>query len=727
MKRASAPSESGHVTPAAMGRPSPRADAELKVRGRAPYAFEIDVEDPLYLHLVQSSIAKGAITAVETGPAHAHPGVLKVLDHTNAPRLEPVDPELAILQGPEVAFHGQIVAIVVAETPEAAREAAALVEVTYDEVPHRAQLRADDPDLYKPDKVNPEYPTDSNSGRMDLALAKADVVIDATYETAYLHNNPMEPHATTARWSPDDEADGPTLVLHASTQSVHGVATTIAPLFGLSADALQVRSLYVGGGFGSKGMAHAHDAAAALAAKAVPGRWVKLAVTRQQMFVLTGYRTATIQHFQLAANHDGVLLGINHDVIEQTSAAKEFAEQTAVATRSMYAAPSRHTSHRLAGLDVAIPSWMRAPGEMPGMFAHEVAMDELAVACDLDPVELRLRNDHDTDPETGKPFGNRRLAECLREGAERFGWSQRDRSAGTRRDGDWLVGLGVASATYPYYVMPGNKARIEALANGRFAVSIGAADIGQGPWTVLAQIAADALGVAVSDIELSIGDTTLPPASVAGGSSGTASWGSAIVGAARAFRIEHGTSPNEGASTTSAAEPNVNAQNFALHSYGAHFVELRVNVWTGEPRVSRMLGVFSAGRIINPTTARSQLIGGMVMGLGSGLHEESVRDPRFGHIVTQDLASYHVPAHADVPKIEAHWLDEVDDYANPLGARGIGEIGIVGAAAAVANAAWNATGIRVRSLPVTADKLLDLPDGLPGLNGHPRAALSRRE
>lgn len=719
------PAESGQLAATAMGRPSPRADAEVKVRGTASYAFEVDVENPLYLHLVQSSIAKGEITGIETGPAAAQRGVVTVLDHTNAPHLEPVDPELAILQGPEIGFRGQIVAIVVAETPEAAREAALLVEITYDEQAHRTELRADDPDLYKPEQVNPEYPTDSNSGRLDLALAKADVVIDATYETSYMHNNPMEPHATTARWSPD-ETDGPALVMHASTQSVHAMASTLAPLFGLSPDDLHVRSPYVGGGFGSKGMAHAPDAAAALAARAVPGRWVKLAVTRQQMFALTGYRTATLQHFQLAADSDGRLLGINHEVVEQTSAIKEFAEQTAVATRSMYAAPARHTSHRLAELDVAVPSWMRAPGEMPGMFAHEVAMDELAVACGLDPVELRLRNDHDTDPESGKPFGNRRLAECLREGAERFGWSQRDLTPGTRREGDWLIGLGVASATYPYYLMPGSKARVECVPGGRYTVSIGAADIGQGPWTVLAQVAADALGVDVADVDLAIGDTTLPPASVAGGSSGTASWGSAIVRAARAFRAEHGATPAPGATTTAAAEPNVNAQKYALFSYGAHFVELRVNVWTGEPRVARMLGVFSAGRIINPTTARSQLIGGMVMGLGSGLHEESVRDSRFGHIVTQDLASYHVPSHADIPQIEVHWLDEVDTYANPMGARGIGELGNVGTAAAVANAAWHATGIRVRSIPVTADKLLDLPDGLPGLDGHPRGRLTRR-
>ncbi|MEW1952265.1 xanthine dehydrogenase family protein molybdopterin-binding subunit [Terrabacter sp. NPDC080008] len=705
----------------AMGTRVARTEGPLKVRGAAAYAYEAPADDPLYLHLVQSTVAKGAVRSVDAGAALAHEGVVAVLDHTNAPRLEDGEnAELQVLQTPDVAFRGQVVAVVVATSPEAAREGARLVRVGYDVREHRAQLRADDPHAYAPEKVNPAFPTDTAIGHLDAALEAAAVVVDETYTTPFEHNNPMEPHATTARWAAETDPDGaPRLVLDASTQSVHGVVSELAPILGLEPEQLHVRSPYVGGGFGSKGLPHAHDVVAALAARAHPGRPVRLALTRQQMFALAGYRTATIQRFRLAAGADGTLLGIDHQVLEQTSALKEFAEQTAVATRHMYAAPNRHTSHRLIALDVAVPSWMRAPGEMPGMAAHEMAMDELAVACGLDPIELRVRNEPEVDPESGQPFGHRKLVECLRTGAEQFGWADRDPRPGSRLDGDWLVGMGVAAATYPYYRQPANTARIEALAGGRYAVSIGAADIGTGALTVLGQIAADALGVGVDAVDVHLGDSSLPQATVAGGSAGTASWGSAIVGAARAFRDEHGTSPGVGDVSTGTPPDNPAMDTHSLHSFGAHFVELGVNVWTGEPRLRRMLGVFSAGRIINPTTARSQLIGGMVMGLGSGLLEESVRDPRFGHIVTQDLATYHVASHADVPSIEATWLEESDPLTNPMGSRGIGEIGIVGAAAAVANAAWHATGIRVRDLPVTADKLLDLPADLPALEGHP--------
>ena len=717
--------DSGALEVAAIGQGTRRIEGRLKVTGDATYAYEADVERPLYLHLVQSTIAKGTVTAIDSTTARALEGVVAVLDHTNAPRLESTeDAEYAALQGDSVGFRGQVIAVVIAESVEAAREGALLVEVTYDEQEHRADFVADDPELYKPEKVNPAFPTDSNVGRMDRALENADVVVDQTYRTPFEHNSPMEPHALTARWDHEAAEGEPVLFMHASTQAVHGVVKTLAPLFGLDATQVHVVSPFVGGGFGSKGLPHVHDVVAALAAQTTGGRPVRLALTRQQLFALAGYRTATIQRFQLAADSTGRLVGINHEVIEQTSAIKEFAEQTAIATRHMYAAPNRHTSHRLAPLDVAVPSWMRAPGEMPGMFAHEVAMDELAEAVGVDPVELRILNEPETDPETGQEFGHRKLVECLREGASRFGWADRDLRPGATRDGDWLVGTGVAAATYPYYQQPGNRATIRALEGGRYAVEIGAADIGTGALTVLSQISADALGVRLGDVEVAIADSRLPVATVAGGSAGTASWGSAIVGASRAFREEHGTSPSVGDETTAGPAGNPNMGKYSLHSFGAQFVELRVNIWTGELRVARALGVFSAGRIINPVTARSQLIGGMTMGLSTGLFEESVRDPRFGHIVTQDLASYHVASHADIPEIEAVWLDETDPLTNPMGSRGIGEIGIVGAAAAVANAAWHATGVRVRDIPVTADKFLDLSPELPALKGHPAAAFA---
>ena len=433
---------------------------------------------------------------------------------------------------------------------------------------------------------------------------------------------------------------------------------------------------------------------------------IKFALTRQQMFSLAGYRTPTIQRFRLGADRKGRLVAISHDVVEQTSRIKEFAEQTAVPTRIMYAAPNRRTTHRLAALDVAVPSWMRAPGETPGMFASEVAMDELAEACGLDPIELRTRNEPSSDPESGKPWSGRNLIGCLREGARRFGWGARDPRPATRRRNGWRVGLGVASSTYPRYALPGNRATIRYDADQRYTVRIGATDLGTGTWTTLSQIAADALGCPVSAVRLEIGDTDFPAASVAGGSSGMTSWGSTIVAAARAFRASHGGSPPVGAEVGADMPDMPEEKRLAMHSFGAQFAEVHVREDTGEVRVARMLGVFSVGRIINPRTARSQFIGGMTMGLSMALHEHGVLDPRFGHIVNHDFATYHIATNADVGDIDATWLDEVDSNSNPMGSRGIGEIGIVGAAAAIANAVYNATGIRVRDLPITPDKLL---------------------
>jgi xanthine dehydrogenase YagR molybdenum-binding subunit len=596
------------------------------------------------------------------------------------------------------------VALVLAGSAEAAREGAALVDVSYDVEPHEAELREDNA-TYRPDSVNPDMETDTEDGDVDAALEQAEVVVDQTYRTPYEHNNPLEPHATIAWW---DTVDGrSTLSMFDSTQGVHGVVQSVAPMFGLEPDQMRVRAPYVGGGFGSKGEAHAHVVAAALAARTTNGRPVKLAVTRQQMFALTGYRTATISHVRLGARADGTLTAIEHAVKEQSSAIKEYAEQTASPTRMMYAAPNRRTSHRLALLDVAVPSWMRAPGEMPGMFAHEVAMDELAAACGLDPIELRVRNEPYLDPETGKPFNNRRLLECLQRGAERFDWASRPSEARSLQEGDWWVGTGVAAATYPAMKMPGNSARVRSLGEGRYAVAIGSVDIGTGARTVLTQIAADALEVEPDAIDLAIADSRLPSASVAGGSSGTSSWGTAIVAAAQLFRADHGEAPDAGVETTASAADDPAADQYAFHSFGAVFAEARVNRWTGEIRVPRLHGVYSVGRVINPMTARSQFVGGLVMGLSAGLFEESYRDPRFGHVVTQDLATYHVASHADVLDVGAEWLEESDEVFTPMGSRGVGEIGIVGTAAAVANAAYHATGTRVRSLPLTADLFLD--------------------
>ncbi|MCW2557951.1 MAG: xanthine dehydrogenase, molybdenum binding subunit apoprotein [Mycobacterium sp.] len=691
------------LQPRAIGTRLTRLDGPAKVTGTAPYAFENHVDAPLYLHPIQATIANGRITAMDTSGAEALDDVVAVITVFDAPALaDTSDGDLAVLQDDKVHYRGQLIGAVIAESSETARHAAGLVHVDYDAAPHDTAIRADHAGLYAPEQVNPDYETDTSDGDVDAALRDAAVTVDQTYTTPHEHNNPMEPHATIAIWDPDE----PRLTLYDSTQGVHVVRQTIAKTFGLDEEQVRVVAKNVGGGFGSKGAPHSHDVLAVMAARRVPGRPVKFALTRQQMFAIVGYRTPTISHIRLGAERDGTLTAISHEVVEQTATVKEFAEQTAVPTRMLYAAATRRTSHRLAKLDVAVPFWMRAPGECPGVFALEVAMDELAVGCGIDPIELRLRNEPDVDPETGNPWSDRRLVECLQTGAERFGWADRDPAPGARHDGEWHVGTGVASAVYPAMAMPGNAARIEHVAPGRFAVQIGAVDIGTGTWTALAQIAADMLGCDVDAVDLQIGDTDLPPASVEGGSSGISSWGGAIHAAVQAFRREHGEDPAVGAATLAEAPENDAEEKYGMYSFGAHFVEARVNRYTGEVRLSRMLGVFSVGRVINPATLRSQLIGGMTMGLSMALHEESVRDHRFGHVVTQDFASYHISSHADIPDIEAIWLDGVDQHSNPMGSRGAGEIGIVGSAAAVVNAVYHATGVRVRDLPVTCDKLL---------------------
>jgi xanthine dehydrogenase YagR molybdenum-binding subunit len=685
----------------AVGASLSRRDGVAKVTGTAPYAFEHDGSSPAYMHPLQATIALGSISEIDSSEVESIPGVLSILTHRNAPRLaSDSNPELWILQDADVAFRGQIIGAVIADSAETAREAASRVRVTYEAQPHAVVLRSDHEQLYAPEKVNPNFPTDTEQGDVDAAMAAAEVTVDQTYTTPMEHNNPMEPHATIAIY------DGQGFTLYDSTQGVHAVRRAIAPLFGLNADQVRVISPFVGGGFGSKGTPHAHQVLACLGALLVPGRAVKLALTRQQMFALVGYRTPTIQHVRLAADRDGRLQAISNEVIELTAKLKEFAEQTGTPTRFMYAAPHRKTSHRLAALDLPVPSWMRAPGECPGMFAPEVALDELAVACRVDPVELRIRNEPDLHPESGKPWSTRRLVECLREGAERFGWGDRDPIPRRRDAKGWLVGTGVASAVYPVYRMPGSEARIRLGNDGVYTVSIGAADIGTGTWTTLAQIAADALAVDPEHIELRIGDTQLPKASVAGGSSGITSWGSAIVAAAEKFRASHGDAALPGDEASGETPKNPDAERFAVYAFGAQFAEVRVHADTGEIRVPRMLAVFDAGRIINPKTARSQFLGAMTMGISMALHEQSVVDPQFGHVVNHDLAEYHIPVNADIGELDAFWLDGHDARANPMGSKGIGEIGITGAAAAIANAVFHATAIRVRDLPITPDKLL---------------------
>lgn len=690
------------VTAASMGTALTRVDGREKVTGRATYAFENDHEldqAPLYGWLVTATTAKGRVIDVDASDALGHRGVVGVLDHTNAPRLANTDNrELAILQDDRIGYRGQIVAMVLAETIEAAREGARLTKVHQQAEP--ASVNLDGAPTYVPTKAAVGSAPETDQGDADAALASAPITTDHLYVTPHEQNNAMEPHAATAVWR-----DG-ALTMWNSTQGVHSVAKALAPMLGIEQDRIRVQAPYVGGGFGSKGVPHPPEMAVALAAQWADGWPVKLAVTRQQVYSLTGYRTETRSRIRLGAESDGRITALDHEVTVQSSAVKEFVEHAAVPSRMMYAGRNRRTSHRVAELDVAIPSWLRAPGEMPGAYALEVAMDDLAVATGLDPIELRIRNEPEVDPDTGKPFSNRRLVECLNRGAERFGWASRPKKPRATLDGDWWVGTGVASATYPANFFPGNIARIVAGDGDRYAVSIGAVDIGTGSRTALLQIAADALGVGTAEVDLAIGDTDLPRATVAGGSSGTGSWGTAIVQAAQQFRADHGERPEPGAETVSTSKAYPDMENLAMHSFGSVFAEARVHRLTGEVRVPRMLGVYSVGRVINPITARSQFLGGLTMGLSAALFEEAVRDPRYGHFVTQDLAEYHVAAHADIGDLQVEWLDDVDERATPMGSRGIGEIGIVGTSAAVVNAAYHATGIRVRDLPATPEKFL---------------------
>jgi xanthine dehydrogenase YagR molybdenum-binding subunit len=695
------------VTRPLIGAPISRLDGPRKVTGTATYAFEYQFDDVVYAFPVQSTIAKGRVVSIDATHARAVPGFLGLITHENAPRVAPAgllgpNNNLAVLQSDRVAYRGQFIAVVVAQTLENARRAAELLSIQYEALPHDVELRADRPDLVKPQALV-SGPPDTEHGDVETAFSSASVQVDQTYTTPAYHHNTMEPHATIALWQDDS------LTLYDSNQGPHAVRQIAAAAFNLPPERVRVISAFVGGGFGSKG-GNPHLILTIMAAQLIAGRPVKMALTRQQMFAVVGYRTPTIQHVRLGAERDGRLTAISHDIVEQTGTIHEFAEPTANATRIMYAAPHRRTTHRLARLDVPIPTFMRAPGECPGMFALESAIDELAYACGIDPIELRIKNDTAVDPESGLPFSSRNLVACLRQGAEAFGWQQYSRQPATRRQGRWLIGTGVASSTYPAGIFP-STASIRAEHADHYRVLIDATDIGTGAWTVLAQIAADALEVPLEQIHLEIGDSNLPMGGIAGGSTGTASWGSAIMDAAQKFRARlygelGGKLPEGGLEVNGGLERSPYAGQYAMHSFGAQFAEVRVHMDTGEIRVPRMLGVFAAGRIINAKTARSQFLGGMTMGLSMALHEHSVMDPRFGDYVNHDLAEYHIATNADVGAVEVQWIDEVDPYVNLVGAKGIGEIGIVGTAAAIANAVYHATGIRVRDLPLTPDKLL---------------------
>jgi xanthine dehydrogenase YagR molybdenum-binding subunit len=736
------------VTNPSVGRALDRVDGPLKVTGKAQYAAEIPVANVAHAVIVTSPVGRGKLLAVDVHAAEQVPGVLKVISSANAPSLpgataktDPNDRLLQLLQDDEIHYNDQPIALVVASTLESAQEGAAAVQATFAPAALTIALDPTSPDAYAPKKAGPSGATDSKRGDLEAGLELAKVRVDQTYTTPVQNHNPMEPHALTVVWQGDDH-----VTLYDTSQGIFGVRKKMAAVFGIPVDNVRVISHFVGGGFGCKGTAWSHVGLCVLAARLVK-RPVKLALTRQQMFSLVGHRPSTIQHLVLGSDATGKLTAIHHEVWSDTARFDEFVEPSAVVTRMLYSCPNVSTSHRLVKLDVPTPTFMRAPGESSGSFALECAMDELAVALKLDPVELRLRNYAERDEGEGKPWSSKSLRECYRQGAQRFGWAKRRSEPRSTREGHTLVGYGMATATYPA-LQSGSSAVAKLRRDGSVLVQAGSQDIGTGTYTIMAQIAADALGMPVERVTFELGDTAMPETPVSGGSQTASSTGSAVKLAALALRDKliglalgdeksplHGLDPatvqvsagelsagNSKQKDTFAAlleragqaeisvqvstKEKAERKQFSLHSFGAHFVEVRVDEDTGEVRVARAVGAFAAGKILNPKTARSQFLGGMVWGIGFALQEHTVRDARSGRVVTRDLADYHVPVNADVQGLEVISIDEHDPHVNEIGAKGIGEIGITGITAAIANAVYNATGKRVRDLPITLDKLV---------------------
>ncbi|MET7515321.1 xanthine dehydrogenase family protein molybdopterin-binding subunit [Streptomyces sp. NPDC005480] len=681
-----------------------RVEGLEKVTGAARYAGDVPAAELAHGWLVLSTVARGRIRSIESDPVRGMPGVLAVLHHGNAPRVDGnyvgmlgrPDPIVEVFQHDRVPFVGWPVALVVAETTEQAREAAEALVVRYDEEPHDVAFSAGHAGTYTPDGDGML----AEKGDLAAELAASVHVVDAEYTTPEEHHSSMEPHAAMARW------DGGRLEVVDSNQGSMWVAQELAKLFSLDPASVRVRSEHIGGAFGSKGL-RVHQILAVMAAT-VLDRPVRVVMTRRQMFSLAGYRSPTVQRVRLGADADGRLRALDHQAHSLTSTVHEFVEASAGFGRPMYAADAHRSVNRVVRLDVPTPTFMRAPGEAPGSFALESALDELAERCGMDPIALRARNEPDVGPVSGLPFGSRNLLACFDEGARRFGWADRDPRPGVRREGRWLLGTGTAAATFPVIVAP-STAAVTAEADGTFTVRIGASDVGTGARTALTLLAAEALDVARERVHVRIGDSDFGPAAISGGSMGTRSWGWAVTAAGRDLREQlalGGDIPPQGItvrSDTSAAVGSLTQKE--RHSFGAQFAEVAVDVTTGEVRVRRMLGVFAAGRIVNPLTARSQFIGGMIWGLSMALHEEAIRDQATGGHVGADLAGYHFAANADVPLIEADWVDDPDED-DPVGIKGIGEIGIVGAAAAVANAVWHATGVRHRHLPIQPDRVL---------------------
>ena len=732
----------------ALGQPVSRVDGRLKVLGKARFAAEVPLDRLTYAALVFSTVARGTIARLDTKAAEAAPGVVLVMTHRNAPRLAPphiimsspkaMGPsDLPVMQDATIHWNGQAVAVVLADSQEQADHAATLIEVGYDQAPAAtsfAQAKATSRTL---ETIMGEPPS-IEIGDAEAALQAAKYQVDLTYRTPRHNHNAIELHAATVVW------DGDHLTVHDATQGTNGTAWTLAEMFGLPEKNVRVISPYVGGGFGGKCLWY-HQMLGAAAAK-VSGRAVRIVLSREGVFRMVGGRTTTEQRVALGAGDAGPLDALIHTGVVAMTTHNMCPEQFTFPARHLYATRTAKIAQDVADMDMLANTFMRAPGESVGTFALECALDELAEKMGVDPIDLRSRIEPERDPIKDLPFSSRHVVEAYRAGAERFGWQNRNATPGARRDGEWLIGMGVATAYYPYYRMPGAAARIRLTADGRAVVQIASHEMGMGTATVQTQHAADRLGLDLDRITFEYGDTDLPDGSIAGGSSQTVSIAAAVIAAheqliedlvklagndsplaglnpadleARDAGLAHRDAPDrfesyvsilrranrtEFASEAAAPMPEEMTK-YSMQSYGAQFCEVRVNAVTGETRVTRFLGSFDTGRILNPKTAASQFRGGIIMGLGLALTEETFFDERTGRIMNPSLAEYHVPVQMDVPAIDVIWTDLPDPHA-PLGAHGIGEIGITGVGAAVANAVYNATGKRVRDLPITLDKLL---------------------
>jgi len=735
------------------GAPINRVDAWAKVSGAARYSAEHPVDGAVHAVLVMSTIPSGRVLHIVDSAAREVPGVLLVMTHENALRLPaktkdgklqpPIGRRLTLLQEDEVHYNNQPIAVVVADTFERAREAGARLRIDYERKPAVLDFEQAKRFVHPPEKVLTEE-TDTKRGDLHAGLLTGSANIDVTYTTPIENHNPLETHATIAHW------DGDRLTLYDSTQYMKGVQRIVASIFDMPPENVTAICPYVGGGFGSKGSVWSHVVLAAMAAKQL-GRPVKLSLDRNQMFGPVGTRPNTEQRMRMAALPDGRMTASGHDTIAYTSMIEDWVEPCGLVTRMMYESPNQETSHRLARMNLGTPTFMRAPGEATGSYAQECAIDELAYELHMDPLDLRLKNYTERDPGKNLPFSSKSLRQCYDIGAERFGWRERNPQPRSMRRGDKLVGWGMATASYPT-----NRSAAECsatlLPDGTALFRSGTQDLGTGTYTVMTQVAADALGVPVGHVRFELGNSQMPEAPVSGGSTTVASVAPAVQAAGQALRLKllgiasaDKRSPLFGATAdqvgvdattdggelyllddparrepmqaiaarhgapveaTAKAEPGDEKKKYSMHSFGVVFVEVTVDEDLGEIRVPRVVGVYGVGKLMNEKTGYSQLMGGIVWGIGLALFEETLIDKREGRAVNGNLAEYHVPTNADIQAIDVQIVDEDDPHVNPLGAKGIGEIGITGVGAAIANAVFHATGRRVRDLPITLDKLL---------------------